>query len=626
MQGLAKAGERPVTYITDTLDEDAWDSTFVNNLQMGFKVIDNQGAVVNPNLVTPGSKVTMQLSEIVPFKRPVIKDVVQSTDSAIYAVPSPTAMSLRTQMDVVLNARFNRAGDRVGLVRALRDVDIDTPADAIKYGQAERQFGSVKASFTYMNDDVVDVGFGVGDHKMRPDVAGVLPSKDLIEFSKYLVDFHVRNPHIRMSAGIASKSSNEWLMKYRMYQRVGFEVVDELGIPVKVQPPTGSDVYMLFNPDTIRVHSLAQRIADNVGLLKTAEADDDFVRLNDAVSRRDSVLAIESKLLDELLAAEGNLAEQPNLVRPAQGHEAVRSYLPLNYDAASIVTPLPKPITVYHGTRVDVPNIARLDHINGGSPSSIGVGLHVTESIGHAQLHAGKVVNSNLPSHINRPYGVPTVSKYEIPVNAAVLGFNDESMLVAQIGADVINNIDFPVTYIASEPTSVRQLLELVITNADEASQVALFQRELADALCNAGVDVIEAGPDARVILNTDILVDVQLNVPVRTMIDDAASAAAKRADALRMDYRALDTEEAYIDFADALYTSLKQDLHEVATVLVKLQVDVDRAVSQTTLWDYNGVPDPDDLPRYVPDSEPVLRSAATPFDTQTLDISPCTL
>jgi hypothetical protein len=153
-----------------------------------------------------------------------------------------------------------------------------------------------------------------------------------------------------------------------------------------------------------------------------------------------------------------------------------------------------------------------------------------------------------------------------------------------------------------------------------------LFQRELSSSLRASGVDVLDAGPNARVVLNADVLIDDGLNVPVRGVVDSADSALSSRKGALEIDNDALATDRSISDMLHAQADKAVQDHYEVANALQRLDDEVHKAVSASTLWDYNGVPDTASLTPYKPDVELTPRNAATPFDTQTLDISPCTL
>jgi hypothetical protein len=127
-------------------------------------------------------------------------------------------------------------------------------------------------------------------------------------------------------------------------------------------------------------------------------------------------------------------------------------------------------------------------------------------------------------------------------------------------------------------------------------------------------------------VLNTDVLIDDGLNVPVRGVVDSADSALSSRRSALEIDNDALATDRSISDMLHARADKAVQDHYEVSNVLQRLDVEVHDAVSASTLWDYNGVPDSTTLLPYKPDVELTHRNAVTPFDTQTLDISPCTL
>jgi hypothetical protein len=367
-----------------------------------------------------------------------------------------------------------------------------------------------------------------------------------------------------------------------------------------------------------------RRLADTASLISTPAADERFVQLADAVQRRQAVHAFEHVLRDE---AEEALQDSIEAVIQPRGmvNELPRTGVVVTRDFTAHTTKLDMP-TVYHGTRVQSPDIAQVQHTAGGSPSAIGIGLHVTESSGHARLHAIKSVNTDINTEIAREYGAPVVSRYAIDASATVLDVDKATTELASLVDEILSTLPVDSTPAVPTQLSVKGAIKLVDGTYNDPAISTLFQRELSDSLSASGVDVLDAGPNARVVLNTDVLIDDGLNVPVRGVVDSADSALSSRRSALEIDNDALATDRSISDMLHAQADKAVQDHYEVSNVLQRLDAEVHDAVSQTTLWDYNGVPDADDLPRYVPDSEPVLRNAATPFNTQTLDISPCTL
>jgi hypothetical protein len=237
-----------------------------------------------------------------------------------------------------------------------------------------------------------------------------------------------------------------------------------------------------------------------------------------------------------------------------------------------------------------------------------------------------KAVNPDLPLDVQREYGPPTVSRYVISQEARILSATKSSPLIADIVRQIVEVINPDDAAAIPRSLSVTSAIDIVDNLLVEPELTTPFQRAFSAALRDAGVDVIEAGPNSRVVLNPEVLYDDALNVPV-TFVHDYPTAPAKYAYlASSVDFDDLPAPRNYVDKVTNQLYEAEQDIHEIAVVQREIADRIDDAISQTTLWDYNGVPDPDNIPRYRPDPEPELRNAATPFDTQTADISPCTL
>jgi hypothetical protein len=627
---LAEQGQTPTVKFTSDLDETAWDNGFINAIHMGFKPVSNDGTLFNPNLVEFGSDVIMQLTkpgtarkadarsgaEVLGLR--TVSDVAKSTDSLIEAVPSLNFASLQTQLNLVMQPSLRYAGDPVAASRLLRDAGSNVGESATK------QFGRLTSNVVYVGDDAFDVSFKVDNSLTRSTNASALPVQDIADYSKFIMDLHKRNPSATLEASIAASSTAEWAMKLKTYQRAGFEVVDELGEVITGRIAPGVPVRMVFNPDAVSAPVLVRRLADTASLISAPAVDERFVQLADAAQRRQTVQAFERVLRDE--ADKAMKASMEATVQPrGLVNELPRTGTTVVRDFTAHTTKLDMP-TVYHGTRVQTPDIAQVQHIDGGSPSAIGIGLHVTESSGHARLHAVKSVNTDINAELAREYGAPVVSRYAVEASAAVLDVDKATTELSSIVDEILTALPVSNTPTVPAQLSVKDAIKLVDDAYNDPAVSTLFQRELSSSLRASGVDVLDAGPNARVVLNADVLIDDGLNVPVRGVVDSADSALSSRKGALEIDNDALATDRSISDMLHAQADKAVQDHYEVANALQRLDDEVHKAVSASTLWDYNGVPDTASLTPYKPDVELTPRNAATPFDTQTLDISPCTL
>lgn len=677
---LAEQGQTPSVKLNADLDEFAWDNGFINAIHMGFKPVANDGTLFNPNLVEFGSDVTMQLTTPGRARRPkpvnerprtnsltapvldnarprevfeegdtlverpegvsnTVAGMLARTDSMVYATPSPSAraleeaveavdvpvdMSLRTLTGQLQHAQVEfAAGDAVSRYRLLRDAGVGQPNET-----HTRDFGRVRSVVTHLFGDSYDVSFKVDGSYLRADGLESVPTRDIADFSKFVIDLHKRNPSSKLTATIAAGESTEWLTKYKAYTRAGFVAVDELDVPIQFArtPDPGTAVSLLFDPDSITASALARRLQSTDSLIATPAADEAFVELANATQIR--------KVIDRLrVRAEETKKQAYKLTTqlPMGYRQSVDELPRLNIDTSvsfsGITARTASRNKVYHGTRVQTPDVAKLDHINGGSPSPIGIGLHVTENETHAKFHAMRSVNEDLPDAVQREYGAPSVSRYAIASDAYVLDASVEYTEVATLVREVLQEIYEPLVNDVPPQLSVKQAIEFVDEELNgEDALITLFQREFSDGLRAGGVDVVDAGPEARVVLNTEVLIDGTLNAPVRGVQDTAANATRYASYAFKLDDDALKTARSQRDNLEAAYSHAAQEVHEIKNILDEVDDRVHQAISETTLWDYNGVPDPDNIPQYKPDPEPALRSASTPFDTQTADISPCTL
>jgi hypothetical protein len=657
-QNLAEQGQTPTVKFTADLDETAWDNGFINAIHMGFKPVANDGTLFNPNLVEFGTDVTMQLTKPGTTAKTITRSgtevlgtsaaLAARTDSLIGSVPSPGTRaifetleiarpvyssvadvredaSLRTMVGSLIPSVRPDGGDGVIRQRVLRDVgNVDYANNT-----ATREFGVVKFNISEAYGDVYDVSFQVGDDLVRPTTGMYnVPYKDLADMSKFVIDLHKANPTARLLAEIGSSTTEEWLMKYRAYTRAGFRPIDELGAAIDdVVIPPNTAISMMFDPIRVESGTLARRLADSSVTLPRADSDSAFIELSNATQIKNALADLRYDADDVRTTAYDNVL---SLLRPSRLmiEELPRVYVGPVEGMTTVLTKYGNNSDyVYHGTRVQTDDVAVLDHINGGSPSSIGVGLHITDNALHAEYHAVKAVNADLPSNVARNYSVPTISRYSIDSNAQVLDANLATPQLADVTRQILDELAPDIVEYVPDKLSVKSAIDFVDEElAGDDALITLFQREFSDSLKKSGVDIIDAGPAARVVLNPDVLYADSLNVPVRNVTDTPMSIATYTERAFETDYKALQTERSWVDTAEARFMQADQRVHEIASVQEEIAQRVNRAVSETTLWDYNGVPDADDLPRYVPDSEPVLRNAATPFDTQTLDISPCTL
>jgi hypothetical protein len=572
--------------------------------------------------------------------------LVRRTDSLVGNVPSPAArelydtietarhvyadpyirrddVSLRTMVGSLEDIAERDEGDALTHFRLLRDAGNRVNG---LYGTRSRMFGDVELQVSHVSGDTYEVGFAVGGATTRLE-GRANPVKDIGDMSKYIIDLHKANPEVRLVASIAASTDAEWAMKFRMYKRAGFVPVDEMGGLFTENVPPGTYIRLAFDPMSIEAGVLARRLASTETSIVRPGADPDFVELAAAVQMKEAIAAMRAEaeevskimydsVLDLRLPSRQMIEERPRLyVGTDQDITPFTSKQGSDYDY------------VYHGTRVQADNIAELDHINGGSPSSIGIGLHVTASPRHAEYHAMKAVNADLPADVPRTYGTPNVSRYAIDSGANILNADLELPVLSNVVREILAEIAPELLENVPPQLSVKSAIDLIDDLLqDDPAAIVLFQREFSHSLRMAGVDIVDAGLDARVVLNTEMLYDEGLNTVVRQAIDTPLAATRYADLAFEVDYKALRTERARVDFVESGFAHADQRVHEIANVQKEIAQRVDNAISQTTLWDYNGVPDPDNIPRYTPDPEPELRNAATPFDTQTADISPCTL